>query len=261
MPPQVSIITVYYNSPEDLIELHRSMQEHLPQGTFEWIVADNNSADPLADRLPGAVYLRFPQNFGFAKANNLAAQKASAPYLFFVNPDCVFVENCLPLLLDTMNQAGIAGPRVLNENRSLQLSFGPFLSIRNEFIQRRRLRSEHTHEMQKWIHDQAAVSADYVSGCALMISADLYRKIGGFDENFFLYEEDVDLCKRVHDAGLSVVYVPAAVLMHKRNKSVRHERTRANREYRKSQLYYYRKHHGRLQNLLLKLYLRFKSLS
>jgi GT2 family glycosyltransferase len=258
LPPEVSIITVHYNSPEEILALHRSMQKHLPPGQWEWIVADNNSRENLSDQLPGAIYLRFPENYGFAKANNKAAEKASTPYLFFINPDCLFVENCLPPLMDALKQAAVAGPRVLNEDGSTQLSFGPFLSIRGEFLQRKRMRNEKTEEIQSWIRQQGQFSPDYVSGCALLIPKKLYDETGGFDEKFFLYEEDVDLCKRVHDLGLCILYVPAATILHKRNRSVRQESERAGQEYRNSQRYYYRKHHGWLQNALLKLYLRFR---
>lgn len=233
------------------------MQKHLPPGQWEWIVADNNSHEDLSERLPGAIYLRFPANYGFATANNKAAEKASTPYLFFVNPDCVWIENCIPPLMDAMKQAAVAGPRVINEDGSVQLSFGPFLSIRNEFKQRKRMQQEKTEQVQSWIRQKGQFSPDYVSGCALLISKKLYDEIGGFDEKFFLYEEDVDLCKRVRDLGLLIVYVPSATILHKRNRSVRQESERSDREYRKSQRYYYAKHHGWFQNALLKLYLRF----
>ena len=255
MSPEVSIITVYYNSPEDVRDLRRSMLEHLPKGSYEWIIADNDSAEPIRTDVPEALYLRLDQNYGFGKANNLAAEKASAPFLFFVNPDCLFVENCLPTLLDRMKNVGVAGPRVVNENGTIQLSFGPYLSIFSEYRQQRRMKKEQTPGMQNWIRENAETAAQYVSGCALMISANLFKTIGGFDENFFLYEEDVDLCKRVHDAGRRIAYVPAAVILHKRNKSVQKEQSRASLEYRKSQAYYYRKHLGALQNLLLTIYL------
>ena len=259
LPPEVSIITVYYNSPEDILALHRSMQEHLPAQEFEWIVADNSSQENLADRLTGSVYLRLPENYGFAKANNLAVERATAPHLLFVNPDCLFVENCLPPLVAALQRAGVSGPRVINEDGSIQLSFGPFLSIQNEIFQQRRMKSEKSQTIQKWLQNKEESFVDYVSGCALMMQAEVYRNAGGFDESFFLYEEDVDLCKRVHEAGLRTIYVPSALILHKRNRTVRTEPERSKKEYRKSQIYYYRKHHGWLQNVLLKLYLSFEA--
>jgi GT2 family glycosyltransferase len=256
LPPEVSILTVYYNSSEDLIALHESMRKHLPAGSYEWIVADNHSEKDLTGKFPDSVYLRLPENYGFAKANNLAVQKAQAPFLFFVNPDCLFHENCLPALIDALKSAAIAGPKVLNEDGTTQLSFGPFLSISAEYHQRKRMQKEKSPEIQEWIRSKGTFFPDYVSGCALMISADLYREIGGFDETFFLYEEDVDLCKRVRDLGKRIIYVSSTSLIHGRNKSVRNTQSRAALEYRKSQRYYYQKHHGWLQNLLLRLYKR-----
>src|SRR5687767_11765798 len=102
LAPSVSVVTVYYNCPEEILALQASMKQHLPDGEFEWIVADNQSREELSQKLPEAVYLRLPENFGFAKANNLAVQRATAPNLFFINPDCLFVENCLPPLLDAL---------------------------------------------------------------------------------------------------------------------------------------------------------------
>ena len=235
------------------------MLQHLPNESYEWIVADNASDQNLSKQLSDSIYLRLPENFGFAKANNLAAEKARGKYLFFVNPDCLFVENCLPALVKALGSAGVAGPRVLSEDGTLQLSFGPFLSVMNEFHQRKRMQNEKSSAVQNWIESKKDFYPDYVSGCALMISSDLYKTIGGFDEKFFLYEEDVDLCKRVHDSGKPVAYVSSTSIVHGRNKSVQKTKDRARREYLKSQHYYYRKHHGLLQNFLLKLYRIFAS--
>jgi GT2 family glycosyltransferase len=256
LQPEVSIITVYYNCRDDLFALRESMQKFLSDSPIEWIIADNNSRENLAGNFPEAIYLRLDENFGFAKANNRAVEKATAPYLFFVNPDCLFIENCLPVLKRALEHSAVAGPKVLNENGTIQLSFGPFLSIWNEFLQQRRMHREKTAEIQSWIRTKGEFHPDYVSGCALMIRADLYRSIGGFDERFFLYEEDVDLCKRIREKDHQVTYVPSASIVHRRNTSVELFRTKANAEYRKSHIYYYRKHLGILQNLLLKLYLR-----
>jgi GT2 family glycosyltransferase len=255
LPPEVSIITVYYNSPEDLLSVHDSMLRHLSGDSYEWIIADNCSQEDLSSKLQDATYIRLPENHGFAKANNLAAAKAQGKYLFFVNPDCIFTENCLPPLLQAMRTAAVAGPRVVNEDGSLQLSFGPFLSVFSEFRQKRRMQNEKSLRIQNWIRSKGDFSPDYVSGCALIIRAEIYTRISGFDENFFLYEEDVDLCKRVRNLGERVSYVSSTSILHGRNKSVRKIQDRAAHEYRKSQVYYYKKHQSRLQNLLLKLYL------
>ena len=257
MPPAVSIITVYYNTPAELLRLHESIHRFLPAGQWEWIIADNHSLEDLSTKLPGVHYLRLPENYGFAKANNLAARKASAPFLLFLNPDCELLENLLPPLMEALKSAGVAGPQVLNADGSIQLSFGPFLSILQEARQRFLTRYERSILVQKWLRRKmrSPFWPDYVSGCAMMIRSELFESMGGFDETFFLYEEDVDLCKRIRNRGLPILYVPAVKIQHARNRSVKQSPELAKAQYRKSQMYYYEKHQASLQQFLLKLYL------
>jgi len=257
LPPEISIITVYYNTPDELLSLSRSIRQFLRAGSYEWIVIDNHSAQDLSSSLPETKYLRMSENLGFAAASNRGAAMARSSYLFFVNPDCEFITDCIGPLRQALQSAGVAGPKVLNSDGSIQLSFGPFLSITSEALQKIRTRFEKIRWMQSWLKGKASriFHPDYVSGCALMIRTDVFRELGGFDENFFLYEEDVDLCKRALGLKGPVAYVPEAKIMHVRNRSVRHDPKRANLEYRRSQIYYYRKHNTPLQNVLLRIYL------
>lgn len=231
------------------------MKQFLREEDYEWIVADNYSDVDLSGELPDARYLRMPGNLGFASASNRAAESARAANLFFINPDCEFNQNSIPPLLDALKVSAVAGPRVISPDGSIQLSFGPFLSVAREAMQKMLFRFERSNAVQKWILRKGAFQPDYVSGCAFMIRTDVFRDLGGFDENFFLYNEDVDLCRRVRERSYTVAYVPAAQIVHKRNQSVKLIPDRVRSEYRKSQIYYYRKHHGALQNFLLKLYL------
>ncbi|HSP05638.1 MAG TPA: glycosyltransferase family 2 protein [Acidobacteriota bacterium] len=255
MPPAVSLITVYYNMPEDLLRLARSIRKFLHPDLYEHIIVDNASQENLSAELSGALYTRLDSNEGFGRACNHGAGKASAPALFFVNPDCELVEDCVTPLLAALQRTAVCGPRVIYPDGALQLSFGPFLSIRNEALQRRRMLEERSPSVQSWIRQQGAFEPDYVSGCALMVRADVFRQAGGFDKNFFLYHEDVDLCKRIRELGHHVLYTPSTSIVHEKNRSVQKTPDRVRVEYRKSQLYYYKKHHGWLQNAILRLYL------
>lgn len=257
MPPEISIITVYYNTPDELLILGKSIREFLPAGSYEWIVIDNHSVQDMASSLPQTTYLRMSDNLGFAAASNRGAEIATSSYFFFVNPDCEFIGDCTRPLRQALQSATVAGPQVLNPDGSIQLSFGPFLSITSEALQKIRTRFEKTNTMQHWLKRKGSriFYPDYVSGCALMIRSDIFRELGGFDENFFLYEEDVDLCKRADDRNGQVACVPDAKIIHARNRSVRHDPKRANAEYRRSQIYYYRKHNTPFQNFLLRVYL------
>lgn len=255
MIPQVSIITVYYENPEDLIKLSSSMKTFLPQDQYEWIVVDNNSSVNLSSELD-CVYILQSENLGFGAGCNAGAQAAKAENLFFVNPDCEFIENCIPPLVKVSEKNLIAGPQVLYPDGFVQLSFGPFLSITAEAKQKSLQRRERTPAVQSWIRNQPPQNPDYVSGCAMMIRSFSFQSMGGFDEKFFLYNEDVDLCKRAHQKGIDTAYVPEARIQHSKGSSAKHNPDRVGQEFTKSQLLYYRKHHGSIQNFLLRTYLR-----
>jgi GT2 family glycosyltransferase len=254
LTPQVSIITVYYNNPEDLIKLSSSIKNFLPADQYEWIVIDNNSKANLSAQLD-CTYLVETANIGFGAGCNAGAKAAKGQHLFFVNPDCEFIENCLPPLMKASEENLIAGPQVLYPDGYLQLSFGPFLSISAERRQKSLQFRERTKEVQSWIRNEAPENPDFVSGCAMMMQSSIFQSLGGFDEKFFLYNEDVDLCKRAHQKGIHSAYVPEARIQHAKSGSAKNNLDRASQEYRKSQLLYYKKHHGAVQNLLLRTYL------
>ncbi|PWT92104.1 MAG: hypothetical protein C5B54_04095 [Acidobacteria bacterium] len=258
--PEVSIITVYYNTPEELLKLFDSIEKYLEPSVYEFIVADNNSESNLSAKLSSIKYIRFNENLGFGKACNRAAEQATAPILFFMNPDSELIHNCLPPMLVAMKDFAVAGPQVINSDRSLQLSFGPFLSIAAEAKQRFLTKHERDVWVQRWIAQKTAgpFYPDYVSGCALMIRTSVFQQLHGFDEDFFLYNEDVDLCARAQQAGHKIVYIPSAQLIHHRNRSVQKEPNRVKVEYRRSQILYYRKHLSKLSLLGLRLYLTIK---
>jgi GT2 family glycosyltransferase len=253
--PQVSIITVYYNNPEDLIKLSNSMKKFLQKDQHEWIVVDNNSSVNLSSQLE-CTYLLSSENIGFGAGCNAGAKAAKGGHLFFVNPDCEFIENCIAPLVKASEKNLIAGPQVLYPDGVLQLSFGPFLSISAERHQKSLQYRERTEPVQSFIRNQSPENPDYVSGCAMMIRASNFQDLGGFDEKFFLYNEDVDLCKRAQQKGIYCAYIPEARIQHSKSGSAKHNLDRASQEYRKSQLLYYQKHQGAIQNFLLRMYLR-----
>jgi GT2 family glycosyltransferase len=252
--PQVSIITVYYNNPEDLIKLSTSIKNFVTKDQCEWIVVDNNSTQNLSAQLD-CTYLLQSQNLGFGAGCNAGAKVAKGEHVFFVNPDCEFIENCIPTLVNASEKNVIAGPQVLYPDGYLQLSFGPFLSISAERHQKSLQYRERTKEVQSWIRNEAPQNPDFVSGCAMMMKSSIFQSLNGFDEKFFLYNEDVDLCKRAQEKGIQSAYISEARIEHTKSGSAKHNLDRASQEYRKSQLLYYKKHQGAIQNLLLRTYL------
>ncbi len=231
------------------------MKTFLQKDQYEWIVVDNNSGVNLSSQLE-CTYLLSSENIGFGAGCNAGAKTAKGAHLFFVNPDCEFIEDCTPPLVKASEKNLIAGPQVLYPDGVLQLSFGPFLSISAERHQKSLQYRERTESVQSFIRNSSPENPDYVSGCAMMIQASNFHDLGGFDEKFFLYNEDVDLCKRAQQKGIYSAYIPEARIQHSKSGSAKHNLDRASQEYRKSQLLYYQKHQGAIQNLLLRAYLR-----
>lgn len=236
------------------MKLSTSVKSFLPRDLYEWIVVDNNSNVNLSTQ-HDCIYLLQSENLGFGAGCNAGAKAAKGEHLFFVNPDCEFIENCIPPLVKASEKKMITGPQVLYPDGYLQLSFGPFLSISAERWQKSLQYRERTKEVQSWIRSEAPQNPDFVSGCAMMMQASIFQSLGGFDEKFFLYNEDVDLCKRAELRGIHSAYVAEARIQHTKSGSAKNNLDRASQEYRKSQLLYYKKHHGAIQNLMLRTYL------
>ena len=163
------------------------------------------------------------ENLGFSKANNQAIAATDSRYVFLLNSDAVIHSGALEALLayaDTHPNAGILGPKVLNSDGSLQFSCRRFPSLGAGFFRNTYLGRLFPHN--KFARDYLMIgfdhahdaSVDWVSGCAMLIRRELIQEIGGLDERFYMYCEDVDICQRTWDGGRAVVYVPEAVVTH-----------------------------------------------
>ncbi len=265
----VSIIIVNFNGLAHTRNALRSILRHSP--TSEAIVVDNCSSDGSASALrsefPSMVIHAAPRNGGFAFGCNRGAELAKAKYLFFMNNDALLTEDTPSILasyLDANPSCVAVGPRLLNLDGSFQLSLGLEPSISGEWSTRRWQRiSKHSPEQLSSMIDRryAKKMVDWITGAALMMRKDVFTEIGGFDESYFMYFEDVDLCRRIRNAGHEVRYNPETSMIHLVGQSANKEKTRVSREYRASQLRYYRKHHSGIAVGLLRLYLVLKSLA
>jgi len=263
-PPRVSAIVVSYNTRDDLRRAIASVAAASP--TTETIVVDNASSDGSAamvrGEFPRVQLIASPENVGFSRANNAAIARAQAPLVLFLNSDAELKPGCLEALvgvLDARPEVGAVGPRTVDGTGTLQASFGPALTPWNEWGQRRLVRG--LRRRAPWALariDQLASrehEPGWVSGSCLLARRQALQAIGGFDEGFFLYEEDVDLCLRLRAAGWRILFTPAAEVIHREGRSVSQLPDRARAEYDRSHLRYYRKHNGRLATLGLRAYL------
>jgi GT2 family glycosyltransferase len=225
--PDLSVCIVNWNTREDLGEAIASVLASGREVSLQLVVLDNasqdGSAEMVRERFPEVTLIQSAENLGFARGYNRAAARSSGRHLLMLNPDTVVHSGALARLvafLDSEPSAGAAGPRLLNLDGSLQYSCRRFPTpmaalLRNTVLGRLAPHNHYTRDylMADWEHD-AVRPVDWISGAAMCIRRQAWEQIGGFDEGYFMYAEDMDWCWRAREAGWQVYYVPDAVIMH-----------------------------------------------
>jgi len=266
-PIQVSIVIVNYNGAEVVLNCLSSIFQHLDSANIEVIVVDNASQDGspelIAQKYPQVHLIQQGSNQGFGTANNAGADYASGDYLFLLNSDTLIQNNLLPVLIDKLeisSNVGIVGPRLLNPDGSFQLSTAYEIGLWGEWrtlqaVRKYRQPVNRPALARQYGSDQFV---DIVVGAAMLMRRSHFEQIGGFDENFFMYFEESDLCQRFRRAGYQILYTPAVSLIHIGGYSVAQAAGKMATEYRRSQRYYYQKHRPGWENWVLHRYLTFK---
>ena len=258
-----SIIVLQYNHADLTRQCLTSLRAHVDP-RHEVILVDNHSTErdarELGSEFPGVTWVACDDNGGFGRGNNTGAAHARSEILLFLNNDTVIRSDFVSPLLRRFEErpdAAIVGPRLINEDGSFQLSAGRLPTFAREALDKviaaaiaRRIGPV------SGIVERAFARAkpvEWVTGAALAIRRDVFQRLRGFDEAFFMYFEDKDLCARARDAGYEVWFEPAAEIVHQRGGSAS---PRMARIYRESQLRYYRLHRSALEQRLLAAYLR-----
>jgi hypothetical protein len=263
----VSVILVNYNGEQVVLDCLKSVQAQLQSYSYEVIVVDNASSDRSPDQIavqfPTVKLLRQTENHGFGGGNNIGAAAATGEYLFLLNTDTQLTCDVLAALVPVLEQdptIGIVAPQLLNPDGTLQLSTAPAISLWGEYQILKQLYQYEDPQHQPAIRQKFAQvqAVDSATGAALLMRRSLFEDLEGFDETFFMYFEDCDFCQRVLDRGLKIIYTPAVSLMHICGYSVKKVQERIRVEYRRSQLFYYRKHRPLHEQLLLRSYLTVK---
>jgi len=223
----LSVVIVNYRSGKLLNACLEALFRHLSSSGFEVLVVNNDRAADLSsvralDR-PGVRTIQNASNVGFGTAANIGFKESKGEFLLLLNPDVVVRPGAVESLLETMQsrpEVGIALPQLRNPDDSLQYSCRRFYTWTTLWMRRgpwhRRLASHPTvrqHLMQDWDH-ASLTEVDWGLGAAMLVRRRALPGAQLFDERFFLYFEDVDLCLRLHRAGWKVVYNPAAVMTH-----------------------------------------------
>jgi GT2 family glycosyltransferase len=266
---QVSIIIISYNAREYLKQCLESVNRGLDNLKAEIWVVDNASVDGssemIKENFPLVKLIANKENIGFARANNIVLKKCAAPYILLLNNDTTITSGAIKKMVDIMKEnkkIGALGPRLLFEDGLVQISFGPMLSLWNEawqrFLQSRSRKKKGF--IKNYIEKRSKKSCypHWVSAACIMLRKEAIDQAGLFDENFFMYSEDVDLCHRLSQKGWKIFYTPDVEVMHLEGKSASTNIDRVQIEYRRSQLYFYGKYYGKWGLFLLKVYLLMK---
>ena len=224
---KLSIIILCWNDSNVISHCLQSIYSGTHSTEFEVIVSDNGSTDGsialIRSDFPQVYLIENGSNLRFAKANNVGIRASKGEYVLILNPDTIIHDGALDKLIryaDANPKAGAFGCRVLNPDGSYQESGRPFPSICGDWVAAlysRPLAHLSTRFLADtyigWKGDRER-TVDWQSGCCLMIRGKLLRELGGFDEQFFYYYEDVDLCRRVWLAGYPILFTPDPTITH-----------------------------------------------
>ena len=263
--PKLAVVIVSFETRDTLVEGLAALEGSAGL-QVETVVVDNASTDGSAvavrARFPGARVIANTENVGFSRACNQGARETRAPFVLFLNPDATLAPGALAALvalLEARPRVGIAGPRTRSSNGDIQVSTGADLSLVSEWRQRGLVRGVAHRDPRALAEAEARHAVEHepgwVSGACLLARRKALDAVSGFDERFFLYEEDADLCRRVRAAGFQVLFTPEAEARHAKGRSMARAPERARLEYHRSHLLYYSKHCGLLQGAVLRLLL------
>jgi N-acetylglucosaminyl-diphospho-decaprenol L-rhamnosyltransferase len=272
----LSIIIVSWNVADLLDACLKSIYSHLdaasqPNATTpstEVIVVDSGSTDGTPARVrqnfPQVELIALDENVGFTRANNIGLERARGRYLFLLNPDTVVIGDALARLvafMDATSDAGMCGPHTLNSDGTTQSTrrrfpnfwIGLFESTWLQPYAPKRLLDSYYIVNGNGVHE--TLDVDWVQGSALMARREVYEQIGGLDEGFVMFSEELDWCRRARDAGWRVVYVGEAEIIHHGGKSTEQVVARTHILFQQSKLRYFRKYHGPVVAGVLRLFL------
>jgi GT2 family glycosyltransferase/glycosyltransferase involved in cell wall biosynthesis len=268
--PDLSIIILNWNVAGLLVECLRSLPSACSDrwAETEVIVVDNASTDDsialVRAEFPHVQLISLPHNAGFSAGNNEGIRASKSRYILLLNPDTVCHPGSISRLCDYMDahpSVGVAGPRLLNPDGSLQPSRRRFPTFATALLE--------STPLQPFFRDSAILSrfymlnqpddiaqpAGWLSGAALLCRRVMLAQCGLFDPGYFMFSEEMDLCRRAYDAGWEVVYLPDARITHFGGQSTGQAVASRHINFNTSKTRYFRKHEGPFAGNLLRIYL------
>ncbi|KZK74458.1 MAG: glycosyl hydrolase [Pelodictyon luteolum] len=261
----VSVIIVSFNTREILAECLMSLFRHAGEVPMEVFVVDNASKDGspsmVRERFPAVRLIENSDNRGFAAANNQAYTLSQGDYVVLLNPDAYLQPESLAnavAFMDRTTGCGLSGGKIISPKGTLEPSARRFPSIRSKLLTISGISGRHPrspilnrHEFGGFNHD-APMEVDWVPGTFTIVRRSMLESIGFFDERFYLYYEETDLCRRAKNAGWSVYFIPDASVIHiggacsktRKEKTFDDSGSQVLSFRLRSECLYYRKNHG-----------------
>ena len=254
---RLSIIIVNWNV-RDLLDrcLASILETDLEPDSFEIIVVDSGSHDESAamvrEKYPSVRLIAQSDNVGFTRGNNIGLAQAQGDYLLLLNPDTEVSPSSLRLLIEYLVEnpsTGIVGPHTLNSDGSHQSTRRRFPTLMTGVFESTWLAAAAPsgvvgdYRMLE-TDDDDIIAVDWVQGSALLLRREVYRDIGGLDDAYVMYSEELDFCRRAKTAGWQVAYHGGAVITHHGGKSSEQVVAQTLIHFHTSKLRYFRKHHG-----------------
>ena len=265
----ISVIIVNYKVREYISNLLSSILRAQQGFNIEIFVIDNNSEDGsvefLKSRFPDVTYIANKENVGFGKANNQAIKQAKGKYSLIINPDTLVSEDTFKVLFAHMESnpaCGAAGCKILNPDGTfapeskrsvptIRSSFSKVTGLSTLFPTSKLFKEYYLNSVEE--NEKAKVPV--LSGSFMFWRTNLLKELGGFDERFFMYGEDIDLCYQVQNTKYHIDYVPETSIIHYKGESSKKGDLRYIRIFNKALYQFFDKHHSSRYSLLFKVFI------
>lgn len=266
----VSIIIVHYKDKKRLYDCVKSITQSKPKVSFEVIIVDNDEKSTIKKELKvkfkWVKYVRAPGNIGYGAGNNLGAKFAKGEYIFILNSDTKVLSSSIDKLVDFLEknkQVGLVAPNLVDERGKVFLQIGSrkltplrgivALSFLNKLFPNNPI------SIKYWLKDvpmNKRREVDVVPGSVMLIRRQVFEKVEGFDENFLLYFEESDFCKRVKELGFGIFIIPEAEIVHYWEEGKPNSK-KIKKIFAESRFYYFKKHYGIFKALIVEIFTRF----
>ncbi len=268
MKIKLSIVYVYYNTPEELELSIKSLEKACAKIPYEVIIVNNNSPKSIPNqvhRRPNLTIINNHLNYGYGKGLNLGASIAKGEYLVLANPDIIFEKEAIKNMFSKIEKnpkIGVIAPQLIERSGDILQSISgmPYL-LQSLFvfsflskIWRKNPFSAKYHNLN--LDRNREHEVDVVSGACMMVKKSVFDKVGGFDERFFMYFEEADFCFRIKKFGYEILYLPKAKAIHLVGRS-NQDKEWIGKAFEQSRFKFFKKYHGLIPALLGEFFLRF----